>query len=195
MGTDERNATRGNADQQRITPYLSGLFGYAYSLTGETDGAHDLVQSCALKALTAAAAPLDEMAYRTWLFRILRNAFIDNLRKERQEHRYRDAHDPSVVASTTWNNSLLPDVSSSERRMLNVLAVREGMGKLEIVQREILILVDVAGFSYQETADLLHIPLGTVMSRLSRARRALLVALEEEKRQRTPRLAFARRRK
>ena len=64
----------------RIEAYLDRLFGYALSLVGERDEARELVQICALKALSAHKVPNDEPAYRAWLFRIQRNVFIDQRR-------------------------------------------------------------------------------------------------------------------
>lgn len=67
----------------RIEAYLPRLYGYAVSLAGDHHQAEDLVQECALRALTAKNTPGDEPAYRAWLFRILRNAFLDRVRRER----------------------------------------------------------------------------------------------------------------
>ena len=67
--------------QQRIEAYLDRLYGYAFNLTNDREYARDLVQTCAVKALTAKKIPIDEPAYRAWLFKILRNAYRDELRK------------------------------------------------------------------------------------------------------------------
>jgi len=64
-------------ERPRIEAYLRRLYGYAVSLAGNHHQAEDLVQECALRALTAKNVPGDEPAYRAWLFRILRNAFVD----------------------------------------------------------------------------------------------------------------------
>lgn len=160
-------------DGHRIEPYLNRLFGYALSLTNHMEGARDLVQLCALKVLSAHSVPLEEAAYRAWLFRILRNAHFDQIRKEARTIRY-VAFDDLKTEEKNWNNESPVDVFSVQQRFINELAVRDGICKLKSEHREIVTLIDMAGFSYQETADLLGIPLGTVMSRLSRARGALL---------------------
>jgi RNA polymerase sigma-70 factor (ECF subfamily) len=159
-----------------IEPHLDRLFGYALHLAGGADDARDLVQTCALKALSAKSAPDDAAAYRSWLFRILRNAWIDECRRRR--------HHP-----TSWeglggetgqgNESGLPDVSHIEQRLFNRLAVSEALARITPDHREVLLLVDLAGFSYQETAELLEVPVGTIMSRISRARRRMLQIMEE----------------
>ncbi|HSS64436.1 MAG TPA: RNA polymerase sigma factor, partial [Gammaproteobacteria bacterium] len=69
--------------RERIKPYLQRLYGYAVSLTRDRDQAEDLVQECALRAITARNTPRDEHAYRAWLFRILRNLFLDRVRHEK----------------------------------------------------------------------------------------------------------------
>lgn len=194
MGSSFDEGRGEEGERQRIVPYLTGLYGYGVSLTGDTERARDLVQSCALRALTAESVPHDEPAYRMWLFRILRNTFFDQLRRERRDVHYCEDLGRRSESAATRNNVPLPDVYSVEKRMITVLAVREGLDKLGLAHREILMLVDAAGFAYHEAAELLQIPIGTVMSRLSRARKMLLLALEESN-ARAPRLALVRRRK
>ena len=67
----------------RIEPYLQRLYRYGYSLARDDDLARDLVQECVVKVLGARRTPEDEPAYRAWLFRILRNAFLDRARRDR----------------------------------------------------------------------------------------------------------------
>ncbi len=159
----------------RLEPYLDRLLGYAVSLTSQMEQARDLVQSCALKALTASVTPKDEPAYRAWLFRILRNLHIDQLRREARSPVVESLADEEIDGM--GNSGPTPDVFSFQHRQLNQLAVRDGLSRLRLDHREILVLVDMAGFSYQEAADLIQVPVGTVMSRLSRAREALLTEL------------------
>ena len=70
-------------ERARIEAYLRRLYGYALSLARNHHQAEDLVQECALRALSAKNTPDDEPAYRAWLFRILRNAFLDGVRREK----------------------------------------------------------------------------------------------------------------
>ena len=157
---------------KRLEAQLVRLSNYARCLTGNRDTARDLVQSCAVKALSAKNVPIDKAAYRAWLFKILRNIFLDNLRKKAtNDNILRDLTNNSILEG---NNEQEPDVYNSEQRNIDILSVREGLEKLKPGQREILVLIDMAGFSYREVADLLQVPIGTVMSRLSRSRNALL---------------------
>ena len=157
--------------QRRIEPYLDRLYGYALSLTGDPQDAMDLVQDCAARAIAARRIPNDESAYRAWLFRILRNLFLDSIRRQRHAPRAMSDLDDGVSNNATWH---------CERTLISTLTVRMGMQKLSAEHRDIISLVDIAGLSYAESAALLGIPEGTVMSRLSRARRVLLEQISAE---------------
>ena len=154
--------------QARIEVYLQKLYGYAFSLTRDPHLAEDLVQECAVRALAAQNSPVDEPAYRAWLFRILRNAFFDRLRREK------------TAAAAMEDVNFYPDVEfwQGEERFISNLTVKIEMAKLQAPHREILGLIDIAGLSYAEAAKCLDVPTGTIMSRVSRARRALLEAIE-----------------
>lgn len=153
--------------RQRVEDYLDRLYGYAVAMAGDQEQARDLVQECALRALTAGRVPVEEGAFRAWLFRILRNLFLDSRRRE-------DVRD-RAPAAVPEEASLQP--LRGDDHLINSLAVRRALAELSLPHREILSLIDVAGFSYAEAADLLGVPRGTVMSRLSRARGALLTAI------------------
>jgi RNA polymerase sigma-70 factor (ECF subfamily) len=151
----------------RIEPYLKRLFGYAFSLVRDPHRAEDLVQECALRALSARNTPADEPAYKTWLFRILKNAFVDRFRREQT------AADHLAAAGGIGDMEFW----QGDERFITTLTVKIEMEKLPPPQQEILGLIDIAGLSYAEAAQFLGVPVGTVMSRVSRARRALLEAV------------------
>ncbi len=154
-------------ERTRIEVYLRRLYGYAFSLAGDHHQAEDLVQECAVRALTAKNTPRDERAYRAWLFRILRNAFLDQVRHKKT----------AVSATADENFAPVREFWHGDERFITVLAVKLEMAKLPRRQREIIALIDLVGMSYAETAQLLGVPVGTVMSRISRARRMLLDAI------------------
>ncbi len=154
-------------EHTRIEVYLGRLYGYAFSLAGNHHQAEDLVQECAVRALTAKNTPRDEPAYRAWLFRILRNAFLDQARRKK------------TAASVTDDEKFAPETEfwQGDERFITILTVKLEMAKLPRRQREIIALIDIVGLSYAETAQFLDVPIGTVMSRISRARRILLDAI------------------
>jgi RNA polymerase sigma-70 factor (ECF subfamily) len=151
-----------NEAHRRLSQYLPRLFGYAVSLTRDDDQARDLVQECALKALKARAVPADEPAYRAWLFTILRNAASDARRRRRGVPLPVDAE---AEVDGVWG---------FDDTTIATVTVKQGLRRLSDEAREIIALVDIAGFSYAEAAAILRVPTGTVMSRLSRARQMLL---------------------
>jgi RNA polymerase sigma-70 factor (ECF subfamily) len=151
--------------RRRIETYLDRLYRYAFSLSREEETARELVQLTALKALSARSVPRDEPAYRAWLFRILRNAFFDRLRRDRRSAEIFEDMPDEPAPMEYWGG---------DERLINAASVRIAFGQLSAGHRDILALVDLAGFSYREAAEVLDVPVGTVMSRISRARRALL---------------------
>ncbi len=151
-----------NEAHRRLSKYLPRLFGYAVSLVRDDDQARDLVQECALRALRARSVPSDEAAYRAWLFAILRNAATDARRRRRGE---------TAAIGTEADTS---EVWGCDDRYIASVTVQQALRRIPDDAREVIALVDIAGFSYAETAALLGVPTGTVMSRLSRARQTLL---------------------
>jgi RNA polymerase sigma-70 factor (ECF subfamily) len=153
----------------RLQGQLKGLLGFAFTLTRDQDTARDLVQDTAVKALSAVNVPHDETAFRVWLFRILRNTFIDQTRR----------HSPSYVDPGDLEQAAGSD-QWDEERQITVLAVREAFQSISSDHRDVLVLVDVAGMSYDEAAGILDLPRGTIMSRISRARASLVSKIESD---------------
>ena len=100
-------------ERARIEVYLTRLYGYALSLAGDHHQAEDLVQESAMRALSATNIPGDEPAYRAWLFRILRNAFIDQTRRRK------------TVAMAAEDKKFLPETEfwQGDERHITVLTV------------------------------------------------------------------------
>lgn len=156
----------------RLEPYLKRLYGYAFSLSHDSEGAEELVHDAVVKALGALNVPDDEPAYRAWLFRILRNAFVDSTRRSANAE---DQISPlELEAKPGWQYG-------SETQEVNTLAVRIAFAELSLAHREIIGAIDIAGLTYAEAAALFDVPRGTVMSRISRARSALYKQVEATK--------------
>ena len=154
----------GDTDQHSgLQALMPKLFAFARVMLGEAEAARDIVQEAAAKALAAARVPSDTAAYRAWMFRIVRNAAIDEIRRRRQP-------DAEVHGSA--------DLWRFDDACIAKITVQQGLIMLGAEHREIISLIDIAGFSYADVAAMLGIPAGTVMSRIARAREALLAAID-----------------
>ncbi len=164
----------------RFLGYLDRLYAYALSLTRQRERACDLVQSCVLRALSAKRVPEDEPAYRSWLFRILHNLHQDEVRRE--QHSFISLDEPTSGArKDSAGPAALASLSVDYREQwLDELSIEDALENLSREHCEIIILVDILGYSYREAAGMLGIPEGTVMSRISRARARMLERLVED---------------
>lgn len=146
---------------------LPRLVAFARTMLGEQEAARDLVQEAAARALGARQVPADAPAYRAWMFQIVRNAALDELKRRRR-----------LTAAAALPEAHA-DLWSYDAARIAKLTVEQGLAALEPPHREIIALIDIAGFSYAEAAGLTGVPIGTVMSRVARARSALLAAIEQ----------------
>ncbi|WP_462383638.1 sigma-70 family RNA polymerase sigma factor [Pseudomonas sp. Marseille-QA0892] len=140
---------------------LPGLRRYALWLTRESASADDLVQTSLEKALSRWHSRREEASLRPWLFSILYRSFLDSRRSARRYARMLEffgAHEPEQRS---------PEYTVAAETAL------KAFDSLPDDQRHLLYWVSVEGLSYKEVADILNVPIGTVMSRLSRARQAL----------------------
>lgn len=138
------------------------LYRVAYAWHHDRARADDLVQETLMKGIMRLRTLQDEDALRPWLFRIMTNCHRDWLRRRRDTI---DVDDVELVAEDS------PE-TNAERAGI-VRAVREAILALNDDQRKVITLVDLEDFSYIEVAGILEVPVGTVMSRLSRARQQL----------------------
>jgi RNA polymerase sigma-70 factor, ECF subfamily len=148
---------------------LPRLRAFGRSLTGTQDQADDLVQQTVEKALRHIDSYAPGSRLDSWMFRIMRNSFIDGHRARR----------PTVTLEAVDSTSPLvgEDGRDVTERRIYLAQVRRAMEALPEDQRSVLMLVCVEGMRYREVAEALGIPEGTVMSRLSRGRLALAEAL------------------
>ena len=138
------------------------LYRIAYSWCHSPALADDLVQETMLKAIKNIASLREQSTLDTWLYRILINNWHDYLRVQGRN-----------VELTDVVDEVTSDQSESYQQSQIVERVRSSVSKLPMQLREAVTLADFAGFSYSEMAEILDIPIGTVMSRLYRARQAL----------------------
>ncbi|MBL8770148.1 MAG: RNA polymerase sigma factor [Phenylobacterium sp.] len=153
MGRDDIDA--------RIAAVIPRLHRFAWALTGCQADADDLTQAALERALANKPKLAVQRSVEAWIIRVARNLWLDQLRRRR----VRDvAVDPSLLASATEDAAHVRLEAEEALRALRALPPG---------QREVAALILVEGYSYQEAADALQAPIGTVMSRLSRARAAL----------------------
>ncbi|QDA36852.1 RNA polymerase sigma factor [Paracoccus liaowanqingii] len=148
---------------------LPKLRRYALSLSRRSDQADDLVQITIERAITHHSSHDPTQRLEPWLFRILRNAFIDMTRRQRSQGITIDVVDNPDILSV--------DSAAGIEARLMLTATQAAIARLPVEQADILSLVCIEGLSYAEAAEVLGVPRGTVMSRLCRARLALAEAL------------------
>lgn len=153
---------------KQLLAMLPVLRRFALSLTRSADKADDLVQSACERALSSADRYEPGTRFDAWMFRIMRNLWIDRLRREKVAGPMDDIDDQSDIVGVSGEQ-----VIEARSTMSNV---SDAIAALPDEQREVLMLTCVEDIPYREVADMLGIPIGTVMSRLARARRRLAEA-------------------
>ena len=145
-----------------IVEQLPDLLRYARSLTRDRGAAEDLVHDALVAALTPGSGYDAGRALRPWLFALIHNRFVSDRRRESTRDRHRAAMAPDQAA-------MVPP----QEEALSLRQIEEALAKMPEDQHEALHLVSVEGLSYKEAAEATGIPIGTVMSRISRARAKL----------------------
>ncbi len=160
-------------------PFLDALYNMAYRLTRKPEDARDLVQETYLKAFRYYNRFEKGTNLKAWLFKIMKNTFINNYRK--RQSRPQESAFSDIEGSF---ESVLRDdangVKNPEEEILEKMLdgdVQQALDDLPTDYRMVILLVDLEGFSYKEAASILEVPVGTVMSRLYRGRRLLERAL------------------
>ncbi len=156
---------------QATLEQIDALYGYALTLTRDRTEAEDLVQETYLRAVRAFGQLAPNSNLKSWLFVILRNAWLNQLRHARSGPCFVELE--TEEANSTWLDSRAIDPYVLYLRKLEREEIRQAINSLPTLHREIVVLRDIEGFSYQEIATLLDCPAGTVMSRLGRARKKL----------------------
>lgn len=153
--------------RRQIASQLPHLRRFAYALTDNREAADDLVQASAEKALRRADQWRGDGRLRSWLFRILYTTHLNVLQSETR-HRGIDLDSIEGVVG----------VHPRQETVVNCLDIAQELSRLPRAQRDVLVLVALEDVTYEEAAEILDVPVGTVRSRLSRAREALRLADE-----------------
>jgi RNA polymerase sigma-70 factor, ECF subfamily len=155
--------------EELAMPLFDSLYNFARWLARDSNDAEDLVQETYLKALRSFASFQPGSNFRAWIFQILRNAFLSSRTKlDRRMTVAMDSEEggPELAVDTKTPEIILVNRANSQ-------LVQRAIEDLPVHYRETLLLCEVEEMSYQEIAEVLSIPIGTVMSRLARARKAI----------------------
>jgi RNA polymerase sigma-70 factor (ECF subfamily) len=159
--------------EELAMPLFDALYNFARWLAHDSNDAEDLVQETYLKALRGFASFQSGTNFRAWIFQILRNSFLSSRSKlDRRMTVAMDSEEdgPELAVDSETPETILMNRSNSK-------LVQRAIEDLPVHYRETLLLCEVEDMSYQEIAEVLSIPIGTVMSRLARARKAVRQSL------------------
>lgn len=166
--------------EQEFMPHLDALYNFAFHLTQSEEDANDLVQDTFLKAYRFIESYERGTNAKAWLFKILKNSFINEYRRKVRQPAdvdfeeyvaYQDAEDSTQVGDLDLREEVLRELIGDE--------VTEALNELPVDFRTVIILCDLEGFSYEEIAKIIDIPIGTVRSRLHRARNIMKEKLRD----------------
>ena len=160
---------------KEFMPQIDSMYNFAYRLTNDEDDANDLLQDTYMKAFRFINSFQQGTNAKAWLFRILKNSFINDYRKKSKEPSkidyqevesiYNSNDDAKVESTSDLRIEAVQDLIGDE--------VATALNGLPVDFRTVIILCDIEGFTYEEMAKILDIPIGTVRSRLHRARNLL----------------------
>ena len=168
------------AFDELVRRYEKRVFGFAYRLAGNQDDASDVTQEAFIRVFNSIHTFRGDAVFTTWIYRIVTNVYLDE-RKKSKSHRQTSLDDyieldENAVTRQIEDEGPTPDeiVETKERDRV----VQEAVSSLPEYQRVIVVLYHMQSRSYEEIAEILHLPIGTVKSRLNRARLALAEKLE-----------------
>lgn len=164
--------------EEEIIPHLDALYNFALRLTSDPNDAEDLVQDTIVKAFRFFSSYEKGTNAKAWLFRILKNSYINNYRKQSKQPNQVDYDEVATFYETI--RAERTDTSDLEDRMFRELIDDDISNALEELPedfRTVVLLCDVEGFTYEEIANMLDVPIGTIRSRLHRGRNLLKAEL------------------
>ena len=176
VGTVSDENVIGGSFEELAMPLFDSLYNFARWLTHNREEADDLVQETYAKALKGFPSFQPGTNFRAWIFRILRNTFLTS----------RTGLKTSMTVSldSEEGESVMPATAQTPESLLiersNQEMAQKAIEELPLNFREVILLCDVEGMSYQEIAETTSVPIGTVMSRLARARNALRLGLSKK---------------
>ncbi|HQD11544.1 MAG TPA: sigma-70 family RNA polymerase sigma factor [Chitinophagales bacterium] len=166
--------------ESELLPHADALYNFAYHLTYNEEDANDLVQETFMKAFRFMSLYEKGTNAKAWLFKILKNAFINEYRKKAKQPTkvdyediiaYQDADEDKGGVAYDLREDIFDGMMGDE--------ITIALNRLPIDFKTVILLCDIEGFSYEEIAKIIDIPIGTVRSRLHRARNMLKESLKE----------------
>lgn len=165
--------------EDTVIPYFNAIYNSAYRMTGDKSDADDLVQDVFLSAYKSFHQFVEGTHCKAWLYKILRNTFINKIRRQGREVDYLRG-EGAVVRGHELNSSTHQLINSSTTLKEGFdETIQKALNKLSEEFRMAIILCDIEEFSYQEISEVLECPVGTVRSRINRARRFLAKELKD----------------
>ncbi len=159
---------------EEFMPHINSMYNFAYRLTLDQDDSKDLLQDTYLKAFRFIDSFQKGTNAKAWLFRILKNSFINDYRKKSKEPSKVDYQEvETYYNSEDVDRQITPDLRVEALRDMIGDEISNALNSLDVDFRTVIILCDLEGFKYDEMAKILDIPIGTVRSRLHRARNLL----------------------
>ncbi len=171
--TDQR---KGWDFEAAAMPFVDSLYNTAYRMTRNAEDAEDLVQETYLKAYKYYDKFSEGTNFKAWLFKILKNTFINSYRRRQQQPPQSDFAEIEDSFENQVSDEVRRRVKSPEQELLEDVLdedVQRALDALPTDYRIAVVLADLEGFSYKEIAEILELPVGTVMSRLYRGRKLL----------------------
>ena len=166
--------------EEEIIPHLDAMYNFALRLTSDPSDAEDLVQDTIVKAFRFFSSYEKGTNAKAWLFRILKNSYINNYRKKSKKPNQVDYDEVATFYETI--RAERTDTSDLEDKMFRDLIdddISNALDELPEDFRTVVLLCDVEGFTYEEIANMLDVPIGTIRSRLHRGRNLLKSQLME----------------
>jgi RNA polymerase sigma-70 factor (ECF subfamily) len=161
-------------------PFVDSLYNTAYRMTRNSEDAQDLVQETYFKAYRHYDKFQEGTNFKAWLFKILKNSFINNYRKNQSRPLQTDFAEIEDAFESRLSDEVTHKIKDPEQEFLEDVLdedVQRALDDLPEDYRMAIVLADLEGFSYKEIAEVLEVPLGTVMSRLYRGRKLLEKAM------------------
>ena len=159
-----------NRFENLLVEEIPSLRRYAWALSGDPNQVDDLVQECLARAISRRKLWISQKGIRPWLFTILHNIYVNAVR--------RAGNAPIVDSIQDYENSAISATNADT--MCTISDFERSLNQLSLDQREALLLVGLEQLSYREASKVAGVPVGTIMSRLSRAREQLRKSLNGE---------------